>query len=185
VLAAQVPKHDLVIVNDFGHGLLTKRLRAWLSACGKFLALNTQTNSANMGFNAVTNYTRADFVAIDDPELRLAARDKFGAVADMASRLRGQMRAKLFLVSRGPLGSVVLHGKGQAEAPALATHIVDRTGAGDALFAVTSPCAFRGLSPEVLCFVGNCVGALAVETVCNREPVDPVRLFKFIESLLR
>ena len=36
-------------------------------------------------------------------------------------------------------------------------------GAGDALFAVTSPCAFRRIPPDLLCFIGNCVGALAVE----------------------
>ncbi|MBI4676448.1 MAG: adenylyltransferase/cytidyltransferase family protein [Elusimicrobia bacterium] len=185
IIEKQAPKCDLVIVNDFGHGMLTKKLRDFLSSTRKFVALNTQTNSANMGFNAVTNYRRADYVVIDEPELRLAARDKYGALPELVARTRRSLRARDFVVSRGPSGSAVLSNSGWAEAPALATRIVDRTGAGDALFAVTSPCARLGMAPEVLAFVGNCAGALAVETVCNREPVDPVRLYRFLESLLR
>ncbi|HAM41956.1 MAG TPA: hypothetical protein DCP69_11690 [Candidatus Omnitrophica bacterium] len=63
--------------------------------------------------------------------------------------------------------------------------MVDRTGAGDALFSVTSPCVYRAFPLDLVGFLGNCVGALAVETVCNREPVDPVLLQKFITSLLK
>ena len=137
-----------------------------------------------MGFNAVTNYRRADCIVIDEPELRLAARDSSGP-PDLVGRIRRGLKAKSFVVSRGPRGSGIHTDSGWIEAPALATRIVDRTGAGDALFALTSPCAYAGMAPEILAFVGNCAGALAVETVCNREPVDPVHLYKFLESLLR
>ena len=53
------------------------------------------------------------------------------------------------------------------------------------LFSVASLCVYRDVPPEIVGFVGNCVGALAVETVCNREPVDPVLLYKFITALLK
>jgi rfaE bifunctional protein nucleotidyltransferase chain/domain len=184
-LERELPRHDLVVVNDFGHGLMTPRLREEVCACRKFLALNTQSNSANHGYNAVTNYSRADFVAIDDPELHLAARDKYGAIPELAATVRRQLHAGQFLVSRGAKGSFVLTQCGWHESPALALRIVDRLGAGDALFAITSPCAFRRVPPDLLCFIGNCVGALAVEIVGNREPVEPVALFKFMKTLLK
>jgi rfaE bifunctional protein nucleotidyltransferase chain/domain len=184
-LARELSRHDMVIVNDFGHGLLTQGLRREVSACGKFLALNTQSNSANHGFNAITKYPRADYVAIDEPELRVATRDKYGAIPDLAASIREQLKTKLFLVSRGSQGSIVLFDDGWHESPALALRIVDRVGAGDALFAVTSPCAFRKAPPDLLCFIGNCVGALAVEIVGNREPIQPVALYKFIQTLLK
>ena len=184
-LESLIKRHDLIVVNDFGHGFLTERIRHYLSSCGKFVALNTQSNSANHGFNPVTNYQRADYVAIDDPELRLAARKKYGNLAQLATKVREQLRAGVFLVSRGHNGSLVLSGKQHFEAPALATRIVDRTGAGDALFAITAPCAYNAVAPEVLAFIGNCVGAMAVEIVCNREPIDPVGLYKFIQTVLK
>lgn len=185
LLERELPRHDLVIVNDFGHGVLTPRLRALINTSGRFLALNTQSNAANHGYNAVTKYGRADFVAIDEPELRVATRDKYGHIPELAASLRKTLKSKTFLVSRGSSGCVVLTDGGWHEAPALARRIVDRIGAGDALFAVTSPCAYRGMPPEVLCFIGNCVGALAIEIVGNRESIAPVALFKFIETLLK
>lgn len=181
----QLKRHDMLVVNDFGHGLMSPLLRKQVSSCGKWLALNTQSNSANHGFNAVTHYERADFVSIDEPELRIAARDKHGDIPTLAQRIRKQLKSGTFLVSRGAKGSVVLAGDGWHEAPALARRIVDRVGAGDALFAVTSPCVFRDVQPDVVCFIGNCVGALAVEIVGNKEPVAPVTLFKFIQTLLK
>ena len=184
-LQTLLARHDFAVVNDFGHGLLTPKLRRLLSHSRKFLALNTQSNSANHGFNAVTNYSRADYVAIDEPELRLAARSRYGELQDESSRLRKALKATTFLVSRGHRGSAVLTGRGWEETPALATKIVDRTGAGDALFAITSPCAFRGFAPDVLGLVANCAGAMAVEIVGNREPVDPTSLYKFIQTLLK
>lgn len=184
-LEKEASRHDLLIVNDFGHGLMSPKLRSLASRCGKFLALNTQSNAANQGFNAVTRYDRADYVAIDEAELRVATLDKYGRIPDLSKAVRDRMKIDTFLVSRGAMGSVVLTGDGWHEAPALARRIVDRVGAGDALFAVTSPCAYRGVPPDVLGFIGNCVGALAVEIVGNREPIDPVKLFKFVETLLK
>jgi len=71
------------------------------------------------------------------------------------------------------------------ETPALAVKVVDRIGAGDALFSVASACVFKGFPRDMVGFIGNCAGALAVEVVCNREPVDPVLLYKFVTSVLR
>ncbi len=184
-LEEEVPKHDLVVVNDFGHGLLTDKLRRYLSGCGKYLALNAQSNSANHGYNTVTNYTRADYCAIDELELRLAAKSKFGDVRALSETIREQLRLDSLLVSRGANGTVLLSGQQFVQTPALATRIVDRVGAGDALFALTSPCAYRGMTPEMIGFIGNCVGGLAVEIVGNREPINPIALFRFIETLLK
>lgn len=184
-LEKESARHDLLIINDFGHGLMTPLLRKQTSRCGKFLALNTQSNAANHGFNAITNYERADYVAIDEPELRVATRDKYGRIPDLAAGVKKQLGADVFLVSRGSAGSVVLAADRWHDAPALARKVVDRVGAGDALFAVTSPCAYRKVPADVLCFIGNCVGALAVEIVGNREPINPVALSKFIQTLLK
>lgn len=183
--AKLLARHDFVVVNDFGHGLLTPRLRQLMSHSKKFLALNTQSNSANHGFNAVTNYSRADYIAIDEPELRLAARSRYGDLMEESARLKKALKAATFLVSRGHKGSAVLTKKGWEQTPALATKIVDRTGAGDALFAITSPCVYRGFAPDVLGLVANCAGAMAVEIVGNREPVNPTSLYKFIQTLLK
>jgi len=68
--------YDLVCVADYGHGLLGPRAVQALAGTPAWLALNVQTNSANLGFNVVTRYPRADYICIDEPELRLAMRER-------------------------------------------------------------------------------------------------------------
>ena len=69
--------------------------------------------------------------------------------------------------------------------PAFAVRVVDRIGAGDAVFSVTALCVAQKAPMEVVGFVGNAVGAQAVATVGNRKPIERVPLFKHIEALLK
>lgn len=90
------------------------------------------------------------------------------------------------MVTLGKLGAVLITEDDRAwESPALSVRVLDRVGAGDAVFAFTTPCVYRNMPGDVVGFIGNCVGAMAVEIVGNREPVDPVALQKFITRLLK
>jgi sugar/nucleoside kinase (ribokinase family) len=186
VLEKALPEHDLVVVNDFGHGMMSDPIRELLVKSGKYLAVNTQTNSANLGFNPITRYRHADYACIDEPEVRLATRVKFEDLREVGAKLRADLGARALMVTWGPRGSIMFDGEGAGhESPALSVNVVDRIGAGDAFFAATAPCMYSGYAPDIVSFVGNCVGALKVAIVCNREPVDPVSLFKFIQHLLK
>lgn len=186
LLEKALPEHDLIVVNDFGHGMLSDSIREQLVKSGKYLAVNTQTNSANLGFNPITRYRHADYACIDEPEVRLATRVKFQDLREVGARLRAELGARALMVTWGPRGSIMFDGEGAGhESPALSVNVVDRIGAGDAFFAATAPCMYSGYPPDIVSFVGNCVGALKVAIVCNREPVDPVSLFKFIQHLLK
>ena len=68
---------DVVIANDFGHGMITDKAIRTATAHAPFLAVNAQTNSGNQGYNLITKYRSADYVCIDGPEARLAASDRF------------------------------------------------------------------------------------------------------------
>ena len=54
--------YDLVIVADFGHGLIDNEIASLICKKANYLALNVQTNSANFGFNLVTKFNKADFL---------------------------------------------------------------------------------------------------------------------------
>jgi rfaE bifunctional protein nucleotidyltransferase chain/domain len=186
LLSELVASHDLVVVNDFGHGFLTPRLKSLLSEKSPFLALNTQTNSANLGFNQITHYPRADYACIDFTEARLAAEKKYGGAVECGSHLISKLGAKSFMVTMGTHGAAYVLNNGEMyETPALSPSVVDRVGAGDAFFAITSPWVYRGQPDDLTGFIGNCVGALQVGRVGNRVPVAPVELFKFVTSLLK
>jgi rfaE bifunctional protein nucleotidyltransferase chain/domain len=181
-----MPRHDMMVVNDFGHGFLTEGLRQLITGRKTFVALNTQTNSANLGFNLITKYPSADYCCIDQAEAQLASGIHNGSAAACAQKLISRTGAKWFMTTTGRSGATLTLNDGRVlDSPAVSPSVLDRVGAGDAFFAITSPWAFKEYEPELVGLVGNCVGALKVLTVGNRTPIDPVQLYKFITSILR
>lgn len=185
-LDRHVRAFDLVVVNDFGHGLITPRIIAALVRLSKLLAINVQTNSANAGFNLVTKYPRADFVCVDEVELRYAAHDRLSDLKTVAKRIQRQLRSQLIVTTRGHEGSLTLtRGNNFIETPAFASQVIDPVGAGDAFFAYAAP-GFAGALPTPLIpFIGNVAGSLATQIVGNREVVQLPDALKFMARLLK
>ena len=65
-----------MVVTDYGHGMMTPQIVELLCSQERFLAINTQTNAANQGYNTVSKYRRANYVCISEKELRLEARSR-------------------------------------------------------------------------------------------------------------
>ena len=99
--------YDLVIVTDFGHGLITRSGIEALTSSAKFLAVNAQSNSANQGYNLVTKYPWADYICIDAPEAKLAVGDKFCDLGLIASKLLPeQIACDRMILTHGRYGCV-------------------------------------------------------------------------------
>lgn len=185
-LESILPKCDLVVVADFGHGGVGGRTIRWLTQQPVFLAVNAQTNSANTGYNLITKYPRADYICIDEEELRLANRSRYGSLAEITERTAQTLGCRIASITLGARGSLTYHPeRGMIHTPVFSSDVVDSVGAGDAYLSITSLCVRAGYPPELIGFVGNCVGALAVRIVGNRESVEPGALFSFISTLLK
>jgi rfaE bifunctional protein nucleotidyltransferase chain/domain len=178
---------DVVIVNDFGHGMIGDTLIATLCEHSRFLAINAQTNSANMGFNLVSRYPRADFVCIDALEARLASRDRTGELTQIiASSLPNSIACDRFMVTNGRYGSLTYERGGVVRSiPAFQSKVVDTMGAGDAVLAVAAPLAAVGAPLDLVGFIGNVVGSQKVEIVGHRRSIDRVSVIKALHALLR
>ena len=178
--------YDLVLVADYGHGFLGRDLIRLLASEARYLAVNAQTNSANAGYNLVSKYPRADYVCIDEPEVRLAAQDRRTDLEQIMRVLAKDLTCGRISITQGHKGCIAYaEHEGFHHVPVLSREIVDRIGAGDAYLSVTAPCAAAGYPADVIGFIGNAVGALAVRIIGNRTPVEPVPLFKFITALLK
>jgi rfaE bifunctional protein nucleotidyltransferase chain/domain len=185
LLDIRLPGTDAVIVADFGHGLLTPATKVLLAERAKFLAVNTQINAANIRFHAISSYPRADYVCINEGELRLDARSRYGKIGDLVAGLSKKVDCSRFLVTRGKSGVSYFDGDTQAESPSLTTNIVDRIGSGDAVLAITSACVAAGMPADLVAFVANVIGAQKVQIMGNKDSVGRVATLKFIEALLK
>ena len=187
-IADRAGEFDLVVVTDFGHGLLAPSSVDILTGKGpRFLAVNAQSNTANYGYNLITKYRRADYICIDAPEARLATGDRFSRVSELASRLADRhVDCPRLVITHGRNGCVTYErGRASHTIPAFARRVIDTIGAGDAFFVVTAPLAAAGGSMHQVGFIGNVVGALKVEIVGHRKSVDKGALIKSITGLLK
>ena len=66
-----IENKDLVVVTDYGHGMLTSESISMLCDKSPFLAMNVQSNAGNRGFNPVSKYKTADYVCLQQHELSL------------------------------------------------------------------------------------------------------------------
>ena len=178
---------DVVIVNDFGHGMIGESTIRTLTEAAPFLAVNTQSNSANMGFNLVTRYPAADLVCLDALEARLATHQRNLELSDILSTcLPAAIDCPKFVVTHGPHGCLTYERGGIVHSvPAFSPKVVDTMGAGDAFLAIAAPLAAAGAGADLIGFVGNVVGAQKVEIVGHRKPVDKVSVMKAVTALLK
>ncbi|MBM3309376.1 MAG: adenylyltransferase/cytidyltransferase family protein [Candidatus Altiarchaeales archaeon] len=180
-----IGQYDLVIIADFGHGLLTKEVINTIMNSGKFVAVNAQTNSSNYGYNYITKYHTPDYISIDENEMRLPFQDKYGDIQKLIEELVNKVKCRKINVTLGSEGSIYFEKQKHHYVPALAGKVVDTVGAGDAVLSITSLLAYSNCPAELIPFIGNCSGAIAVTIVGNKEPVSLEKLKMFISAIMK
>lgn len=186
MLSDQVPRYDVVIVVDFGHGMLSREAVSILCSGARFLSVNAQCNAGNLGYHTISKYPRADYICMAEKEIRLEARERRGDLRETVLDVSRKLACERVVVTQGNHGCLCYSkDEGFFEVPAFAGQVVDRMGAGDAFLALTALCVAQKAPMEVAGFIGNAVGAQAVATVGHRKPIERVPLFRHIESLLK
>lgn len=185
-IAAQLESADVVIVADYGHGMMTPAVIDLVTKKSKFLAINTQANAGNRGFNLVSKYPRADYVCLAGHEMELETRRRHGSWKEKLDELALRIDSPCFTVTIGVAGSIHHHDGGKfTQAPALAPKVVDRVGAGDAVLAITAVLAAVKTPWEILAMIGNAAGARMVSDLGNRVSLSKSGLSKQLVALMK
>ena len=183
-LRRNIGDYDVVFICDFGHGLIDEEAIGIMRDGAKFIALNCQTNSSNMGLNVITKYARADAFSLDQKELKLAF-PKY--VDDEAAGFRA-LSAHLGCggwLTRGSEGAWGVEADGAIHSsPAYTLRVKDTVGAGDAFYSVACLGAAAGANNEASLFLGNIAGALGANIVGNKEPVEKINVLKYAGTLM-
>jgi cytidyltransferase-like protein len=177
---------DVVIVADYGHGLISDNTIKCISDSNKFIAINTQANAGNRGFNSISRYPRANFITLNGGEAQLEVRRRHFEISSFISELHQKTGAKQILVTKGSEGiDIYSQNKVLQKAPALAPFVKDRVGAGDALLSITSLLGSLGAPEDIIALYGNIVGAWAVSFIGNEKSLDRGSLSRQITSMLK
>ena len=90
-----LPEFDVVIAADYGHGMIGPAVTDLVCRSAPCLAVNTQVNAGNHGFNTVSKYRRADFVSLSEKEIRLETRNPSGDLRDIMRRVADELKRLL------------------------------------------------------------------------------------------
>lgn len=185
-LKKMLPEYDLVIVADYGHGMLGPEAADMICRQARFLAVNTQVNAGNQGFHSISKYHRADYICISEKEMRMEVRNRIKNIRDIVIQVADKLSCDRMTITRGQQGCLCYDRKeGFLEIPAFGLRIADRVGAGDTVLAMTALCVAQNAPMEIVGFIGNVVGAQAVATIGHREALKCETVIGHIESLLK
>jgi len=187
MLKKTIPEYDLVIVSDYGHGLISKKSANLICKLSKYLALNAQVNSANIGYHSMRNYKNIDCVIINETEIRHEMRNKNEKIEILMKELSNKQNIENLIVTRGTKGAVLYNKRNKKFnlCEAYAKSSVDKIGAGDAMLSIIALCLKSDFDRELALFTASLAAAQSVESIGNKTPVNKVQILKTLENILK
>ncbi len=185
-ICGEIDHADVVIVTDFGHGLMHEKIREYVQDHAKFLALNCQTNSNNYGFNVISRqYHKVNCFSLDETEILLSLGERHVDFRVSLEKLKKSLSSQYAWLTRGSVETIGLK---TDEEPSgilpLEANITDTIGAGDAFFSVAALAAAKDYPNALATFLGQLAGSQAVKIVGNTRPISKSVLLKSGMSLL-
>ena len=186
IIDSCIKDYDLVMVMDFGHGLMQDKVRELVQEKAPFFALNCQTNSYNHGFNLIDKqYRRADSFSLDESELTLACGRRNINFSEELKKLQHKLSARYGWLTRGNTDTIgIKKGEPECECMPFEQSVVDTVGAGDAFCSVASLAAVKDLPIELATFMGQLAGAQAVRIIGNADSIKKDKFLKGGMALL-
>lgn len=176
---------DLIIAADYGHGFFSNTLISYIQQLPVFLAVNTQANAGNRGYNTISKYPRADLITFNGAELELELRDRNPDYFSIVPKIIKQKNSQNAIVTLGAGGLIVFDNDGNHEkVPAFANKVVDKVGAGDAVFSIASLLAKVNAPLKVIGFLANLVAAHEVSQLGHQKSLTSSDLLKHVKAIL-
>ena len=186
LLTKSVNDVDMLIALDFGHGLITSDMRSLMSKNYTNFALNVQKNAGNKGFSSIGKYSSASLIVLNGDEVELELKQKGVDKMKAAIEIHKIMSANIVVITDGSNGLIITNGKRAVHVPALYSgQIVDRTGAGDSVFAIISLFSLVLNDLEVLGYLGNIAGAINLNWFANEKSINEQDLINAVHFGLK
>ena len=177
-------KFDCIMINDFGHGMITEKIRKFIIKNFKNIFVNVQTNSSNLGYNLITKYKSCSYFTIDEPEARLATKNRFSNTKDLFKQIRRNMKFNSACITFGDKGVHSYQNGKVVYLPALTKSVVDTLGAGDAFFAYSSMFKLVSKNIKQASFIGNLAAAIKIQHLGHEKFINKETFYQYLKNLL-
>ena len=182
-----IKNYDLVIVSDYGHGLISNKTAKLIIKKSKFVAVNTQLNSSNLGFHVISKYIGADLITINETEMRHELRSKTENRVVLIKTLSKKLKSKYIHVTSGETGSNI-YNKSTNElisCPAFANKVIDKVGTGDSMLAILAISLYKKFDVKFSMFISALVAAQNIQNMANKTPINKINIIRALQSYLK
>ena len=184
IIKKQIPFHDLIIVCDYGHGLISKKISNLIVKSRKFYTYNSQINSSNFSHHRLDKFVNMKAIVINANELKHEFRDNNSSIILLGKKLQKKLKTKKIIITQGKDGVILINKKKVFYAPAFTKNVVDKIGAGDALLALTSLCFKKNHDELLTLYLGSIAAAHVVENMSNSSSIDKGKILKIVSHQL-
>lgn len=180
-LQKELHKYDLVIVADFGHGLINEKTVRLLEKKAKYLTVNCQSNSANQGFNLISKYKKFNYGSIDLYEAKLATQKINLDPSKFMQLMKNKTKFNQFSITLGKYGCTIFKKKKYFKLSTPKSNAVDAMGAGDVFFVITSLFSFLKFDIKEIALLGNCAASIKVNHIGHDYVITKEEILKYLE----
>ena len=182
----RVKKIDFVIIADFGHEMITKKIIQKLKSKTNFLICNSQLNAINRGYHNLRKYNKTKCIVINESEMRYELRNKEDNIEKLMLTLKKKMQLEILIVTRGAKGVTLIDKKNRFyKCGAYAKNIIDKVGSGDTLMAVLANFLKNKIDFELSLLISSVAAGFAVETFGNSKIVNKKEIIKSLYHILK
>ena len=187
LLKKNINKFDILIISDYGHGIITEKIKKLLLKKSNKIFLNAQINSFNRGYNTVLKYKRVNTLVINEGELRYELRDKHSEVQKLAKKLSKIISVKNIVVTSGKSGSTFINTKKNSLifCPAFNKNNIDTIGAGDTFFATLSLVLGSELDIKICMLIGSLAASFSIDQQGKKTYFDTKTLNKHLTHIFK
>jgi len=177
--------NSLILLSDYGHGMITNNLSKFILKSTSSLFLNTQINAGNIGIHTMSKYKNFNTLIVNERELRHELRDSQTNIIDLGKKIMKRQKIKTLIITKGSSGAILINKKKKIYCPSFTNTAIDKVGAGDAMLSIMSICIKNKIPDDLSIFFGSIMGALSVQIIGNKKQVGIQKFIKTIQYILK
>ena len=183
-LIKKFKKYDLLLITDFGHGMLNQKIIDLLKK-SKYVVANSQLNAINKGYHDLKRFKGVDCMVINESELRYEMRDQNNKIETLMKKLKKDLKLNKLILTRGAKGVISLNKQDKFYyCGAFSDRVIDKVGSGDCLMSIIS--LFSSVkSDEYLSLLTGLATSEAVQNFGNGKIANKNLILKSIKHIMK
>jgi rfaE bifunctional protein kinase chain/domain/rfaE bifunctional protein nucleotidyltransferase chain/domain len=185
-LIKKLEKYDLILITDFGHGMLNQSIINSLKKKSKYVVANAQLNAVNKGYHDLKRFKGVDCMTINESELRYEMRDQNIKIEILMKKAKKNLSLKKLILTRGEKGVISLNNDNKFYyCGAFSNRVVDKVGSGDCLMSIVSLFSAMKSDEYLSLIAGSLAASDAVQNFGNEKIANKNNILKSIEHMIK